>query len=50
MIIMIFAEGDGTQRTQIYWNADYYDYYDFRGRDGTQRTQMKLGNTDLLER
>ena len=28
-MIKIYAEGDGTLRTQIYWNADYYDDYDF---------------------
>jgi hypothetical protein len=32
MMIMIFAEGDGTLMKQNYWNAEFYDDYDFRGR------------------
>ena len=56
MIIMIFAEVmvqrgnrlDG--RTLIYWNAEIYDYYDFRRRVGTLMKLVKLGNTDFLER
>ncbi len=56
MIIMIFPEGmvhRGNRLnggTQIYSNAEFYDHYDFRGGDGTQRTQIERWNTDLLER
>jgi len=44
MMIKIYAEGDGTLRTQIYWNADYYYYYDLRRRG------WYTEDTDLLER
>ena len=37
-------------RTLIYSNAEFYDYYDFRGGDGTQRTQIERRNADLFER
>ena len=43
-MIMVYAEGDGTQRTQIYSNAEFYDDYDLRGRGWYTEV------TDLLER
>ncbi len=54
MIIKIYAEGMVHRGhrlnggTLIYWNAEFYDYYDFRRRDGTQRTLIKLENTGFF--